>query len=64
MKAMEQQWYDLKSVAGTTLSFIMAGIGVIGLNEWATIGAILAGFTTAFYTGIKIWKEFKHKKRK
>lgn len=62
MRAMEQQWYDLKSVLGTVFSFIMAGIGVLGLNEWATIGAIAAGFTTAIYTAIKIWKEIKNKK--
>lgn len=59
---MEQQWYDPKSVLGTVFSFIMAGIGVFTLNEWATLGAIGAGISTTVYTCIKIYKEVKTKK--
>jgi hypothetical protein len=59
---MEQQWFDVKSILGTVFSFVMAGIGIFTLNEWATIGAIGAGVSTTLYTCIKIWKEFKTKK--
>jgi hypothetical protein len=59
---MEQNWYDAKSVAGTLFSFVLTGISVFTLNEWATVGAIAAGFTTAIYTSIKIYKEIKTKK--
>lgn len=59
MKAMDHQWFDVKSLLGTVFSFVMAGIGIFTLNEWATIGAIGAGISTTLYTCIKIWKEFK-----
>lgn len=59
---MEHQWYDGKSVLGTVVSFIMAGIGVLDLNVWATIGAIGAGLSTTIYTCMKIWREIKNKK--
>jgi len=59
---MEHQWYDLKSWAGTTLTFIMGFIGISSLNDLATFAAILTGFATTLYTGIKIYKELKIKK--
>jgi len=59
---MEQHWYDGKSITGTITSFIFAFIGTLTLNEWASVAAICAGFTTMIYTIIKIINESKKQK--
>ena len=62
MKAMQQHWYDVKSLLGAGFTLLTATFAGITAQEWAAIVAVLAGLTTTGYT---IWKwrnDVKNKK--
>lgn len=53
MKAMEQHWYDAKSLIGAGFTLLTATFAGITAQEWAAIVAIMTGLVTTAYN---IWK--------
>ena len=69
MKAMHQDWYDMKSFTGALLALLFAWmgkvfmwLGIASLQDMAIVFSIGAAATTIAYNLVKTWKEFKNKK--
>lgn len=56
-------FFDIKGICGTIVTFLFAFVGVITLERWATIFAILAGASTLLYNFVRIRNEVKNNRK-
>jgi hypothetical protein len=69
MKAMQHNWYDVKSFAGAMCAILFAWMGkvfmwmgITSLQDLAILFSIIAAASTITYNIVKTLKEIKNKK--
>jgi hypothetical protein len=70
MKAMQHNWYDIKSFIGAMCALLFAWmgkvfmwLGISSLQDVAIMFSIIAAATTIIYNVQKILKEYKNKNK-